>query len=321
MLAGEYAVLRGAPALAATLDSKLNVTLTTNTTDGSQPIRVCSDIWQEEKSIKRNEPTDCPLLAAVASCTHADLASVSVESKLDSRFGIGSSSALRLGVCIGDAALNEQPMTLPSKWEAAERGYRLQKDDQSFASGYDFATQLLGGAVIMHPTLDEHWPGSVGRFSHLLPSIKKYIHPFIGGTGAPTGSVTKDTVAWMDQENKWSELLECSDRLINTMTAFLLLEQEDQDIARDLFTALKEHRRFFAASPHFPMSLAGALQNATGCDTSWSFKTSGAGGEDAILLFGRDEDITAAASILADNSWAPLPHRFSDQGAEIRWEN
>ena len=96
------------------------------------------------------------------------------------------------------------------------------------------------------------------------------------------------------------------------------LDTDDTKTMSDLASAAGAQRSFLAESPHFPKSLAAHLAALPGCDQTWSFKTTGAGGEDALLVFGRKADITAADSALRSLGWHPMPASFTGHGLRLR---
>jgi hypothetical protein len=95
------------------------------------------------------------------------------------------------------------------------------------------------------------------------------------------------------------------------------LDTDDAKTISDLATAAGAQRRFLSESPHFPKSLAAQLAALPGCDQTWSFKTTGAGGEDALLVFGRSSDISAADRTLRSLGWHPMPASFTGNGLRL----
>ena len=101
MLAGEYTVLEGGPALACTVDRFLTVTIDEKPISG---IQVDSTLWPETKHVTSATESVEPLLQSVAFAANTYGANgyhLSVDSDLDLSFGLGSSSACRLGALMG----------------------------------------------------------------------------------------------------------------------------------------------------------------------------------------------------------------------------
>jgi hypothetical protein len=84
-----------------------------------------------------------------------------------------------------------------------------------------------------------------------------------------------------------------------------------------LIRATAAQRQALADSPHYPRDVAKHLQSLAGCDQLWSFKTTGAGGEDALLLVGTAADLPQPAAALAALNWYPLPAAFTNHGLRL----
>lgn len=330
MLAGEYSVLSGGRALAATLNRRLDVTVVAQP-DLGPFVSVESNLWDEARRIEAghdpNDYQDEPLLEAVARGMQlhgVTGVAVKVGSELDVNFGIGSSSALRLAVLIaledyarlrrGDGSLRRDAL-----WGAAREALRLQRHAQKQASGYDIATQLVGGLALFSPAAElDEWPAAcVAAPATRFDALHRLVHVFVGGRGAPTGRVTTETLTWLKERGLLLRVAAATEDLIEDFHR-ALAEPDDAKQRGLLARAAGAHRKIFSASPHFPHALAVALGGLPGCDTSWSFKTTGAGGEDALLLLGDATDIAPAAALLEGAGWRRLPQPFAPFGTEIR---
>ena len=131
----------------------------------------------------------------------------------------------------------------------------------------------------------------------------------VGGAGAPTGDTMRATGAWLEERGVLSDLVRISREIV---PAFVTALTED---ARDLGPLLRlteDHRSLMAQSPRFPGELARVLNRLPGRGTTWSWKTTGAGGEDALLLVGRREHTNAAADALQQLGWTDLPGGLGD---------
>ncbi len=331
MLAGEYSVLGGGRALAVTLSRALDVKVVDRPAFG-RVIMVESNLWptpaRVEAGVDPSEYRDEPLLEAVARGIElygVAGAEVKVGSELDVSFGIGSSSALRLAVLVAmeDFARmkkGEPTLAPPGLWAAAREAFRLQRNAQKQASGYDIATQLVGGLALFTPSREiDEWPGSCAPLGMAAPlaSLSELVHIYVGGRGAPTGHVTTETLAWLSERGLLHRVASATDDLIEDF--HLALEAPSDGRRRGaLARAVGTHRRIFGASPYFPHALAAALEALPACDGQWSFKTTGAGGEDALLLVGREEDAAPAAALLEAAGWHKLASPFALKGTEIR---
>src|SRR5690606_638539 len=86
---------------------------------------------------------------------------------------------------------------------------------------------------------------------------------------------------------------------------------------RNVYQAVGAMRRVFRGSPHEPRELLSALEALPGIDETWSIKTTGAGGEDALLLFGDDEAVKPALRVLHARGWEALPVAFASRSVEV----
>lgn len=326
MLAGEYSILRGGHALAATVNSYLTVNIQAlhkreeNRKDAK--FNVSSNLWLKNKVLKpsdvKNKDTRLdPLLDTICysfSTMKFFAGNLHIDSDLNVSHGIGSSSALRLAVLLAMNALGSENYLKAHTvdWDLVREGFLLQKRHQSFASGYDFATQAAGGLVLMEPPRnDADWPGTLKKFPHLVKKLNLHFHPFVGGKGATTKMVTSETMLWLNKIKMWDKLKDFSNQLITSLLAFL--EDSSKENSQIVMDMLKWQRQFFAPAPHFPTNLVKILEALPGCDQTWSFKTTGAGGEDAILVFGAKEKIKSiVAPALASLGWKAADFKFDE---------
>lgn len=109
--------------------------------------------------------------------------------------------------------------------------------------------------------------------------------------------------------------------MITTTTA---LQRAFADTLHDLnnlhtlIEATAQWRRWFSASPHFPTHIDAALRTINGRDRKWSWKTSGAGGEDALIVIGYRADITAVSACLVALGWQNFDYRVAQHGMQLR---
>ncbi|RZA19825.1 MAG: hypothetical protein EOP10_19000 [Proteobacteria bacterium] len=306
MLAGEYAVLKGGRSLSSAVDAFLTLTIEPSEHVG---VWVESNLWPEPRLLTPQPQTE-PLLDALQRLLSHNVR-VSVTSDLDVSYGLGSSSAIRLAAHLATHAFEQNTINLSfdERWTAAREAWHAQKTQQGFASGYDLVTQLQGGYVHWSPDY-EQWPGRVQ--SRDPDWLKEYVHPYIGGEGAPTGKVGGGVRTYLDAGNLWPELLARSEALVTAFAA------ESLDA---VISANQQHRALFVPAPFYPQKIYKLLASLPDFDRSWSFKTTGAGGEDAILLLGPKSCLTEADQTLKQRGWKPLPHTFTALGTRITWKD
>lgn len=331
MLAGEYSVLGGGRALAATVNRALAVEANDRPEFG-RVVMVESNLWSDSRRVEAGvdpaEYREEPLLEAVARGMElygVAGAEVKVGSSLEVSFGIGSSSAIRLAVMVALEDLARLKRGEPSRsvaelWPAAREALRLQRNAQKQASGYDIATQLVGGLALFTPSPEiDEWPASCSTLPDKrgLEALNALVHVYVGGRGAPTGRVTTETLAWLGERGLLHRVHAATEDLIEDFHR-ALAEPEDPRRLAALARAVQAHRRIFGASPHFPAALAAALEALPDEGRSWSFKTTGAGGEDALLLIGPEVETQPAATLLEAAGWRRLPTPFTAVGTAIR---
>lgn len=308
MLAGEYAVLKGARSLSAAVDAYLHLEIEPSENEG---VWVESNLWPEPKLLTP-APHNEPLLDSLQKLGSHN-ARVRVRSELDLSFGLGSSSAVRLAAHLGvQAFARKNPqLSYDDRQDAAREAWHRQRAEQGFASGYDLVTQLHGGLVLWQPDY-ENWPGSLR--SHYPAWLSDFVHPYVGGKGAPTASVGGGVKAYLESEGLWPRLIAESEALIDAFWDFS---------PEKIFHAVSAHRALFEKAPFYPENLRNLLASLRDFDRSWSFKTTGAGGEDAILLLGPRSSLGEADEALRRAGWRPLPHAFTERGARViarEWE-
>lgn len=364
MLCGEYDVLFGGTSLSCSTDHGLTVTLSPKD-DDKAPVSIASSLWPEEILLGDpfNDYSETPLLDAVVQAFRRfDLPlrgyRVSVSSQLEPTHGVGSSSALRLGVSLAchlahtwlsdkthhvDISMSKALDFTASEWEVVRFAYKLQKSQQKNASGYDFVTQYLGGLILFTPPLYANgdapltalktWPASAqsidDRYPDVISHLNDLVDIYVGGKGAATTGHIKDCMTALHSDQMQQELRKVSQELstafqdaltspiISQSIKSAVDEQEPgvhhlphNDIA-DLCSAMGNHRRFFESLPHFPVKIGEQLGQVPGLDETWSYKTTGAGGEDAILVAGHRQGRQDVEAVLAGLGWFRAPFKFA----------
>ncbi len=320
MLAGEYAVLDGGRALAVALDGELRVRCeAVREEDPQHPgtlIELRSNLWSEPRFVELTgddtpqdpDPfTDAALTAVAGFPIKPTKIVFEVDGNLDPSHGAGSSSALRLAVLA--AARHISADSLINVSELAESALELQRRTQPAASGYDIAVQSRGGLIVFREGASKSLSS---RSSEQLDKLAGFVHVMVGGKGAPTGPTMRQFMEWLGHDSRRAKLMELSESLVDAWQDFLAAQ--DAGPLPGLFAAVGNHRDFMAGSPVFPEAVADALETLPGLDQSWTWKTTGAGGEDAIILIGKPEAVAAPQSALAALGWRKSPFNFTQQG-------
>jgi mevalonate kinase len=313
MLAGEYSVLHGGHALAATISSGMNINVTWHPHAAQWEIH--SDLWTEPKLVSDDHTPQldmlCRAVQYAAKRTGMHGGKVVVKSNLDVSYGVGSSSALRLGICAAFFAIvnGSNPSHQGGiSLDAVHGAWHLQSEGQGIASGYDIVTQYAGGLVeFAFESADHKWRPS--WFRHDLNGLSDIVHVFIGGRGAPTTATMQSTSAWLDVGNRFEKLLDVSESLVDAFN--VAIKWPSAESMKRLNATCGAVRSIFSGSQNFPAEIAEKLSLISGLDQSWSWKTTGAGGEDAILLIGSRHAVRPAMMSLLEMGWSPLGHTFS----------
>jgi mevalonate kinase len=299
MLAGEYAVLEGGRALAHTVGRRLTVHVASRSPEQTW---ISSDLWSEKKIYdpgfqgQNSGDLTCQALKYFEDQfgTLPPL-EIQIESEIVVSHGIGSSSALRLSLF---AALQKHLRLNLSPLQIAQLAYGDQKRAQGQASGYDTLTQALGGLIEMS-VAEKTWPG---HYRKTISSLLKHTHIMTGGKGAPTSETLKSVSEWLRAKQGSNRLLALSEDLVDTWLG------EDLSL---LLEKIESHRLFFEDAPRFPRNLRDALKPYQ--DPSlWNWKTTGAGGEDAILLVGHVPP--HVCSVFESLGWMPSDFTFEEDG-------
>lgn len=324
MLAGEYAVLDGGRALAVAVDGELTVRCEAmreeNAPAARTVIELRSNLWSEPRFVEVNaeetpqdpDPfTDAAITAISQFSIKPTHVIFEVDGNLDPSYGAGSSSALRLAVLA--AARHISADSLINVSELADTALELQKRSQPAASGYDFAVQSRGGLILYRQGATKSLSS---RSSDPLDNLSGYVEVMIGGKGAPTGPTMRSFLDWMDESNRRARLMELSESMVDAWQDFLA--SPDPSVLPSLLPALLSrvaaHRKFMAKSPVFPEAVDTALSAVPGLDREWTWKTTGAGGEDAIILIGPSQELASPRAALTGLGWRTSPFKFTQQG-------
>ena len=323
-------------AIAFAIDSYLKVYARYGTKQ-RESLTLRSNLWDSARQIDANTERDDLLIDSVCELMPAGkhkVEAITVTSQLNPRHGFGSSSALYLALTT-IAFLQRRATNLniskAKRWRLAGRAFKLQKQRQGLASGYDIATQCTGG-LIEYSSNGGQWPyyglatkeltKNVGSYEggyyksrdyDLHDELSKIVHLFVGGRGADTATVVRDTDKWLKNQSQLALGMFTSE----LERAFRDTLPRPYDL-RELIKATAQWRTWFTSSPHFPLHVEMGLRNVSGRDEKWSWKTSGAGGEDAIIVIGHKEDIAEPTECLAKIGWQPFNYNVAKRGLRLR---
>lgn len=276
MLAGEYSVLKGFPALASTVASQLTIDIKAQDSDYCH---VTSHVWQQPKLLypkSRYTPKNMLLRCvwdAIRYFACSQNFSLEVSSHFKIAHGIGSSSALRIGVFL---ALEAYTGKRQSKDDLLAFCLEQQRLFQSKASGYDVATQAHGG------TISYQLQDNAAEIHSLQHHAYEHFLCLVNNAGAPTNEMMLSMQDFLASNTDWAtEFDKLNLKLFTDLKAFM----EKVCAAGKVLDSIKTFRKHTEASPMFVKQLA--HMQGMGLDKDWSFKTTGAGGEDAILVFSK----------------------------------
>lgn len=313
MLAGEYAVLKGEPALACTISDRLTATI-----EPSDNTLLHSNLWKRDVNLATASEQEemKPLAHCVTECIGDDKVDpfrLSIDSDLEVSYGVGSSSAFRLATAAAITAFRNRTRTFEElKWTPVKLSHRIQREFQSKASGYDIATQFRGGIIEFRNKPDQDLEeNSLEKIGVDAGKLNEFIHPVVGTKGAPTKNLLGKTLSWIDAQGLWSEIIDENKQLIESFKNHFA-SGSVQSLANLIFH-IKMHRRIFEKSPYFPDWLR-ELNSLKNVDKTWSYKLTGAGGEDAILLFGKRDDIKPALQFFYSKGWDEPRFIFAEEG-------
>ncbi len=358
MLAGEYGVLFGEPALSVATEPFMHISLeATPAKNGFEKIVLCSDLWPQKEcytraslnEITRSE-TVSPFRDSVQKSFH-DFKGFdfvfTVDGSLNPQFGLGSSSALRLGVVtlafiFSHSELNNTKdfLTLTqilrdNKTHLAFLAWKQQQLAGIQASGYDFLTQAHGGILFcqFHSFYDskDGTPSELGNSSKWLKHCEqissdtlknryqKLAHIFVHPQGgAPTVKTMRHVLSKMTAEEK----LEFGAKMgkLARVTRDYLNNKNDQAFPT-LSKKCRLHRKLFQNFGAAPQCFL-EIDKLPERDETWTYKTTGAGGEDALLFWGDEVPIKKyVAPLLCAKGWQRLSLPCPTQGIEFVEDN
>jgi mevalonate kinase len=317
MLSGEYTILSpGGSCLAYAVDKYLGVTIEAI----AHGIEILSDMWpmplkaSSIVDLNDNEDIYVASVRAAAAAFHLENFRISVESELG-ECGLGSSSALRLGVTCAAELYARQIDNLEDDtiWRAARHAWLSQQRYQKFASGYDVITQALGGLLKITATPDT-WPGKVENIEHDAAEFSSRVHVFIGKSFARTKDMVAPTLEWLNSAGRSAELNRLNDALQAAIVNYF--STPETFLWQALLAACREQRHFMKQSQFYPHSIDAQFHDDSTFDNEWTFKLTGAGGDDAIIVFATPEQLPNIEARLSRVQRQRAHHQISEQGIQ-----
>jgi len=180
MLFGEHAVLKGAPAIVASIDKRLRVGIQSR---GDDLIKIHSSPFGLYETSREKLLIEKPYTFILATLKRLNSHfsngfDIEIESEISSRVGLGSSSAVTVSLIWALSHMLRLNMSLTDSHQLA---YQVVLDVQGYGSGADLAASLFGGVILyrMEPLLIE-------RLKNLFP-----IKVIFSGYKTPTPEVIK----------------------------------------------------------------------------------------------------------------------------------
>jgi phosphomevalonate kinase len=327
LLAGEYSILHGSPGIAMALDSFMEITVSP-AQDRTSSIQ--SSLWGKPVVLDPSKPYQGrdPLIRTV--CRGREIFQpppfiLDIPKGLPIGAGIGSSSALGLGVLFGLALFSgnqDNPPCLKDwkdPWTIARIALDLARQNQGgLASGYDLLCQLLGGIPCFELPEDQNlWPGhKIRSLIYGEKFVQDHIHLFFleKGPGAPTAPLLKKQTQWFAQDpNSRATLTSLNRPIVETLSQKL---EKSEAFDLDFFFMIRELRLFLGHSPAFETPIHNSIKRLDlGLDQTWTYKSTGAGGEDALIFFGPPDAIAPVEQELKILGWKRLPFTVSPLGS------
>lgn len=323
MLFGEYTVLWEQECLAFSLDCHMCIEAEVEV---SGSIIIESELWEEPLVLGPQLAVPdfakghllVPLMGVLRERYPLPGLRIKISSGWDIADGLGSSSALSLGICLAVATLANPELrntstAFPGKlWECAFVAWNNQVKHQGFASGYDIACQLLGGLMGFR-FKQKQWPLAITPYQ--ASGLAEFVQVYSGGQGAPTKKVGSQTLAWIEAKKLKHQLISMMNA---AKLAFIKAMQLDSSSAKQFAIHEIAHlRQFLLGGPCFPLFLEETLRTCEGFDKDFTYKTAGAGGEDSIILFGNADQTAEARTKLASLGWNKLDLGFPSHGARV----
>ncbi len=320
MIAGEYVALRGYPVISSTIDRYFEFYLYPNT---SLELKIKSSFYGREVVFKNKEDIlkieSNPLRETLLWVLDqgVDIFRYEIEEKFsgNARGGWGSSSALI------QALIYLFMHKSLSRDEILYESYNIQRRYQGDCSGYDFVTQRFGGIVEFKRRMDA--VSGVDFYSKQSiedrVDINKYIHVFSCSVGDNTKNTIRSTISYLKEDcTRFDSLVEISIKLHLNLKEFILLDRDSfqiDDKLKDIYKLVDEQQSIFWGLDNYP-KIIGRIKTLDGYMDRFTIKTTGSGGYDSLLVFGKDQDIKEVSSVMKQAGWSRIEGIFCKQGIE-----
>jgi mevalonate kinase len=282
MLLGEYAVLEGHSALAMCLDRR--IACEAELIPNSQRLRIESEqvfpvpFDLDMSTLSHADPpaAELRLLWPVLRAHAPKVGGLSL--RFDANFpptwGLGSSSASTLAAAGALRALSGEAAVGSSVFREV---HSAQRSLQGAASGYDVATQLLGGYVVFS---DDVFPA----MERVEPPSSSTLHWVVAWTGrkADTGDMIRDVGSRFPVGHPiYAEIGALTSRGVESLRGGDL---------EALGQALSEGHALLGTLGAVPQDLADRIQTLQDSSDVFGARLSGAGGGDCILVLASDRE-------------------------------
>lgn len=278
---------------------------------------------------------------AIATCSEYPSATsfhLDVNSELPPAAGIGSSSAITLGVLLAFNRSTGQHLDDPEILQLACRSQQMYQ--RGYGSGYDVISQYYGGIVLTQGPTEggriatmvrhHHEAAFMERATQLLslytqPQLTTSTSALLATMLAPveSGSATRPprdvahpptltsppSMASLPAQPpaEFATICTWQRRLVALLSAFKM-SAELIATARTAHQHLCQHPQFT-----YPQELFAELCTVPGFNQNYTVKTTGAGGSDALLSIGTLP--AQAVTILSSYGYKPLANSLSSRGA------
>ncbi len=291
ILAGEYSVLAGNPALACAVDRHLTVEvqestrLAKKTTKQKDLWEITSCVWDEKLQISTMDliAGNYPVASAMVCETlregirlnpNSKPVSLNINCSWPLNLGLGSSSALRLGLL--------QAMQVDSALESTQS---LQRNSQGLSSGCDAYVQFHGGfwRYQMHGRSNEFESKLSGSSFNDL-GFYFFSHP--DKEEKSTVNCIQGVLSGIEDTRK---LHTSSESFCAALSQELGAAIETELSWRNLIKRCTDLRTVFQETSGYTPQME-QLARLPGCGRSWEFKGLGAWGPETFLVLCRDEN-------------------------------
>ncbi len=294
ILAGEYSVLAGQPALACAVQKRMTIEVAEPDTQNKK-WNIESCLWDKKLSVTTmdliagNYSEECSMVCATlteAIRQNPDVHPLSISIACDwpIAWGLGSSSALRLGLLA--ALKSHSPLELVQS---------LQQKQQGLSSGCDAFVQFHGGiwSYQMHGR-SKRLKNTKGNNNEALDFADKGFYFFTHPKNDEKS--TKDCIQGViDSTEDAASLYECSHAFYESAKQWLIegdhQEKSSIKIWKNLLRTCSDLRRQFQDTSGYTTEMA-QLARLPGLGRSWEFKGLGAWGPETFLVLSNGKDQT-----------------------------